>query len=142
MYAFFPRICQKYDKITETISSIPENTKQLVTLDKFIVKTTEDTIFKLIDEIKTAIFRLRFLMDCAILSCMSNILLYIQLQTFKYQMSTKEVFAFHLSFPQVDDVKLNACVFAWPKKILKKLDENKLRLVITREQTEEHIKQR
>lgn len=57
-------------------------------------------------------------------------------------MSTKEVFAFLLSFPQVDDVKLNACVFAWPKKILKKLEENKVRLVITREQTEEHIKQR
>ncbi|TNM97969.1 hypothetical protein fugu_014215 [Takifugu bimaculatus] len=103
-------ICRKYDEITETISSIPENTKQLVTLDKFIVKTTEDTIFKLIDEIKIAIFRLRFLMDCAILS--------------------------------LDDVKLNACVFAWPKKILKKLEENKVRLVITREQTEEHIKQR
>lgn len=136
------RICQKYDEITETISSVPENTKQLVTLDKFIVKTTEETVFKLIDEIKIAIFRLRFLMDCATLSCMSNILLNTQLQTFKYQMSTKEVFAFLLSFPQVDDVKLNACVFAWPKKILKKLEENKVRLVITREQTEEHIKQR
>lgn len=114
-----------------------------MTLDKFIVKTTEDTIFKLIDEIKIAIFRLRFLMDRAILSCMSNVLLYIQLQTFKYQMSTKDVFAFRLSsFPQVDDVKLNACVFAWPKKILRKLDDNKVRLVNTREQTEEHIKQR
>lgn len=59
-------------------------------------------------------------------------------------MSTKH-FLFLLcpsSFPQVDDVKLNACLFGWPKKLLKELETNKIRLVATREQTEEHIKQR
>lgn len=78
---FLPRICQKYEEIIETISSIPENTQQLVTLDQFILKTTEDTIFKLIDEINVAICRLRFLMAYAVLPRMSNILPYIQLQT-------------------------------------------------------------
>lgn len=66
----YPRICDKYEEITDTISSIPENTAQLVSLDQYIGKTSEDTIFKLIDEINVAIARLCFLMETAILPCM------------------------------------------------------------------------
>lgn len=67
---FFPSICQQYEDITATIRSIPENTAELVSLDQFRVKTSEETVFTLIGEIKDAIFRLRFLMECAIISCM------------------------------------------------------------------------
>lgn len=77
---FLPSICQQYEDITATIRSIPENTEQLVKLDQFRVKTSEETVFTLIGEIKHAIFRLRFLMECAILPCMENILPYIYLK--------------------------------------------------------------
>lgn len=66
----FPSICKRYEEITATIRSIPQNTAQLVSLDQFRVKTSEETVFTLIGEIKDAIYRLRFLMECAILPCM------------------------------------------------------------------------
>lgn len=77
---FFSSICQQYEEITATIRSTPENTEQLVSLDQFRVKTSEETVFTLIGEIKDAIYRLRFLMECAILPCMSNFLPYIHLK--------------------------------------------------------------
>ena len=69
---FFPRICQKYEEITETIRGTPETTEELVSLNQYIKKTSDVTIHKLIDEIDEAVDRLSFLLDYAILPCMSE----------------------------------------------------------------------
>lgn len=69
---FFPRICQKYEKITETVRGTPETTEELVSLNQYIKKTNEVTIHKLIDEIDEATYRLSFLLDYAALPCMWN----------------------------------------------------------------------
>nr|XP_046272657.1 dynein axonemal heavy chain 3 isoform X2 [Scatophagus argus] len=60
-------ICQKYDEITETIRCPPKTTEELVSLDKYIKKTSDVTIHKLIDEIDEAAYRLSFLLDYATL---------------------------------------------------------------------------
>lgn len=67
---FFPRICQKYQEITETVRGIPETTDELVSLNQYIKKTSDVTIHKLIDEIEAAVYRLSFLLDYATLPCM------------------------------------------------------------------------
>lgn len=72
--SFFPRICQKYEEITETIRGTPQTTEQLVTLIQFIKKTSEVTIHKLTDEIDEAAYRLCFLLDYTILPCVWNLL--------------------------------------------------------------------
>lgn len=51
-------------------------------------------------------------------------------------------FALCLSFPEANDVELNAYLFRWPEKILKELEESKVRLAATREETEDYIEQR
>lgn len=66
----FPRICQKYKEITETIRSNPETTVELVSLNQYLKETSDVTIHKLIDEINEAKYRLIFLMDYATLPCM------------------------------------------------------------------------
>lgn len=71
--SFFPRICQKYEEITETIRSTPETTDALVALNQYIKKTSDVTIHKLIDEIDEAAYRLSFLLDYATLPCMWNL---------------------------------------------------------------------
>ncbi|XP_032391909.1 dynein heavy chain 3, axonemal isoform X2 [Etheostoma spectabile] len=60
-------ICQKYEKITETVRGTPETTEELVSLNHYIKKTREVTIHKLIDEIDEATYRLSFLLDYATL---------------------------------------------------------------------------
>lgn len=70
MLFFSPRICQKYEEITNTIRGTPETTEELVALNKYIKQTSEVTIHKLLDEIEEATYRLSFLLDYATLPCM------------------------------------------------------------------------
>ncbi|KAG9349925.1 hypothetical protein JZ751_026278, partial [Albula glossodonta] len=60
-------ICRRYDEIAETVSKTPENTEELVALNKFLKKSIEVTIHKLKVEIGEASNRLEFLMDFATL---------------------------------------------------------------------------
>lgn len=75
---FFSRICQRYEEITDTIECTPESTEELVTLSQYIKKTSDVTVQKLRDDTNDASLRIFFLLDYAILPCMS--ILYMQIQ--------------------------------------------------------------
>ncbi|XP_069555861.1 dynein axonemal heavy chain 3 [Brachyistius frenatus] len=60
-------ICQKYEEIKETVRGTPETIEELVSLNQYIQRSSDVTIYKLIDEIDEATYRLRFLLDYAIL---------------------------------------------------------------------------
>ncbi|XP_069036810.1 dynein axonemal heavy chain 3 isoform X1 [Lepisosteus oculatus] len=60
-------ICQRYDEIAETVSSVPSTTEELVSLNDFLRRTSEVTVHKLKDEISEAGSRLQFLLDYATL---------------------------------------------------------------------------
>lgn len=67
---FVSRICQKYEEIKDTITCTPATTEELVSLNQYIQKTSEVTIYKLIDEIDEAVQRLCFLLNYATLTSM------------------------------------------------------------------------
>ncbi|XP_032957944.1 dynein axonemal heavy chain 3 isoform X1 [Rhinolophus ferrumequinum] len=58
-------ICSQYSDIADKVSEIPANTEELVTLIKFLKKSSDVTVFKLRRQLKDAIERLEFLMDYA-----------------------------------------------------------------------------
>ncbi|XP_062266298.1 dynein axonemal heavy chain 3 [Platichthys flesus] len=60
-------ICQKFKEIMETVRGTPETTEDLVSLKQYIKTTSEVTIYKLMDEIHEASYRLFFLLDFATL---------------------------------------------------------------------------
>uniref|UniRef100_A0A3Q3EKF3 Dynein axonemal heavy chain 3 n=1 Tax=Labrus bergylta TaxID=56723 RepID=A0A3Q3EKF3_9LABR len=60
-------ICQKYDEITETVRTPPKTTEELVSLNQYIKKSREVTVYKLIDEIDEAKYRVCFLLNYATL---------------------------------------------------------------------------
>ncbi|XP_062847578.1 dynein axonemal heavy chain 3 [Trichomycterus rosablanca] len=61
-------ICQRYEQIVDTVTTLPTNTEELVALDQFLTRTTEVTAHTLRDEIGEAAERLRFLLDYATLT--------------------------------------------------------------------------
>lgn len=87
-------------------------------------------------------------MERAILPCMENILPYIHLKIIWndddiwLKSAPLHIFALCLSSYEADDVKLNACVFHWPEKILKELEKSKVQLANTRQKTEDYIEDR
>ncbi|XP_019505362.1 PREDICTED: dynein heavy chain 3, axonemal [Hipposideros armiger] len=60
-------ICNQYSSIADKISEIPTNTEELVSLIKFLKKSSDVTVFKLRRQLRDAIERLEFLMDYAVL---------------------------------------------------------------------------
>ncbi|XP_074179212.1 dynein axonemal heavy chain 3 [Rhinolophus sinicus] len=58
-------ICSQYSNIADKVSEIPVNTEELVTLIKFLKKSSDVTVFKLRRQLRDAIERLEFLMDYA-----------------------------------------------------------------------------
>nr|XP_019607160.1 PREDICTED: dynein heavy chain 3, axonemal [Rhinolophus sinicus] len=58
-------ICSQYSNIADKVSEIPANTEELVTLIKFLKKSSDVTVFKLRRQLRDAIERLEFLMDYA-----------------------------------------------------------------------------
>lgn len=93
-------------------------------------------------------------MECAILPSMENlfaIYIYLKLAWNDATYLAKMNAAWYLPLrfllsvcpsPEADDVELNAYLFRWPEKILKELEESKVRLAATREETEDFIEQR
>ncbi|KAL7873931.1 hypothetical protein SRHO_G00049010 [Serrasalmus rhombeus] len=61
-------ICQRYEQIVDTVTSVPANTEELVELSEFLKHTTDVTVHKLCDEVEEATHRLSFLLDYAALS--------------------------------------------------------------------------
>ncbi|XP_037391966.1 dynein heavy chain 3, axonemal [Pygocentrus nattereri] len=61
-------ICQRYEQIVDTVTSVPANTEELVELSEFLKHTTDVTVHKLCDEVEEAAHRLSFLLDYAALS--------------------------------------------------------------------------
>lgn len=134
-----PRICQKYEEITETVRSTPDTTEELVTLNQYIKRTKEVTIHKLIDEIDEATYRLSFLLDYATLPCMWDIsILFI-----RFQNIIRNCWYIYLfSFVPADDLRLNSRVFLWPNQILIELEDSTIRLATLREQAEDYLQKR
>lgn len=65
MAVFSGSICSQYSNIADKVSEIPANTEELVTLIKFLKKSSDVTVFKLRRQLRDAIERLEFLMDYA-----------------------------------------------------------------------------
>ncbi|KAM4725109.1 LOW QUALITY PROTEIN: dynein axonemal heavy chain 3-like [Anableps anableps] len=61
-------ICDKYEEITNTARSRPKTTEELVTLINYVTKSSDVTIYRIIDEVEDAADRLSFLMDYAVQS--------------------------------------------------------------------------
>nr|XP_043909238.1 dynein axonemal heavy chain 3-like [Solea senegalensis] len=61
-------ICQRFEEIIKTVRSTAETTEEVVTLFRYIEKTSKVTLPQLKIEIEKARHRLNFLLDCAPLS--------------------------------------------------------------------------
>ncbi|XP_072535232.1 dynein axonemal heavy chain 3 [Salminus brasiliensis] len=61
-------ICQRYEHIVDTVSSVPGSTEELVELSQFLKHTTDVTVHRLREEVEEAAIRLMFLLDYATLS--------------------------------------------------------------------------
>lgn len=59
--------------MAKRLSEDPLSTEEIVELDTYLKKSSEVTVFKLRQEVAKAAHRLRFLMDYADLSCMSEL---------------------------------------------------------------------
>ena len=60
-----PSLCQRYDSMSNKVYENPASTEDLMELVKFVSEASQETVYKLADEVKEAGRRLKFLLDYA-----------------------------------------------------------------------------
>ena len=66
IHCFVLSLCQRYDSMSNKVYENPASTEDLMDLVKFVSEASQETVYKLADEVKEAGRRLTFLLDYAV----------------------------------------------------------------------------
>lgn len=66
VHLFLLSLCQRYDSMSNKVYENPSSTEDLMELVKFVSEASQETVYKLADEVKEAGRRLKFLLDYAV----------------------------------------------------------------------------